>query len=70
VSFKFDESTGKDWLSVMPEVVSGTLPFTFSTLVEFGAVLESVEVVKVSLLLLQATRIRFVITIKENSFFM
>jgi hypothetical protein len=54
----------------MPEVVSGTFPFTFSTLVEFGAVLESMEVVEVSLLLLQARRIRFVIITKRNSFFM
>jgi hypothetical protein len=68
VSFKFDESTGKDWLSVMPEVVSGTFPFTFSTLVELGAVLESVEV-DVLLLLLQA-RTRFTMMDKKNSFFM
>jgi hypothetical protein len=55
-SFKFDESTGNERLSVIPELVSGTLPFTFSTLVEFGVVPESVEVVEVSALLLQAKK--------------
>jgi hypothetical protein len=43
-------------LRVIPEFVSGTLPFTFSTLVEFGAVPESAEVVEVSALLLQAKK--------------
>jgi hypothetical protein len=55
-------------LRVIPEVVSGTLPFTFSTLVVFGAVPESVEVVDVLLLLLQA-RIRLARMNKETSFF-
>jgi len=54
-------------LSVIPDVVSGTLPFTFSTLVVF-VVAESAEVL-VLLLLLQAIR-QLVTMANRKSFFM
>ena len=52
----------------MPEVVSGTFPFTFSAPVFAGVVAESAEVV-VLLLLLQAIR-KVMAMVKAKSFFM
>jgi len=54
-------------LRVIPDVVSGTFPFTFSTLVVF-VVAESAEVL-VLLLLLQAIR-KPIAMMKRKSFFM
>lgn len=53
----------------MPEVVSGTLPFTFSTFVLLGDVAESLVVVVVVLLSLQARKKEHMLT-KMKSLFM
>ena len=55
-------------MSVIPELESGTFPFTFSTLVELGVVPESVEVVEVSALLLHA-KMKLPMTNNETTLF-